>query len=154
MYQHAKEVIMRRATGEDRIDLTSTGDVATWGCGLYAHKILAWSITCDATPGDAGVVKLDVRLARDSDTGRTDGTAGTINLATTHVSASGAVTVVYQDLGVSGVIVYPGYEVIAEVTDASASVDEALIVLLVEPIFTPFAGVTSLASTVTMTATA
>lgn len=147
------EVIMRRATGEDRIDLTSTGDVAFWGPGFYAFRILAVAIVLDATPGDAGVVKFDLRPVHDSDSNRTDGTVATINLATTHTVTAGTGARVVYSIPSSPVTVYPGQEVVAEVTDASASVDEARICLVLELLYENPSNMLALSGATTMSAT-
>jgi len=129
------------------LDLTSTGDKATWGPGLVPHIVRAVSIVIDATPGDAGVVKGDLRPTRDSDTSRTDGTVFTINLATSHTFTAGTGPKVVYHVPSSPVKVLPGQEVVIEVTDASASVDEARVCLLVEPSWDQPGNITGMVAT-------
>jgi hypothetical protein len=131
-YPHGMyEVILDRllvttaeASGTHKLD--STGDKARWGPGYVPHLVKAITITLDAVPGDAGVVKGDKRPTFGSNTGRGDGDVFIVNLATTHLAGD----VIYKALNV---LLKPGEEVVVEVTDASASVVAAKIALLVEP---------------------
>ncbi len=80
-------------------------------------------------------MKFDLRPTTGSDTSRTDGTVATINLATTHTFSAGSVQPVIYHRPTTPIIVKPGQEVVAEVTDASASVTAASITLWVEPVY-------------------
>src|SRR6476659_10181564 len=127
-----QEVIMLKTTGEDVVDLTTTDDKALWGPVCVPHIIRMAAVALNATPGDSGVLKFDLRPTRGSDTSRTDGTVATINLATTHTFAAGSAQPVVYHYPTTPIIVYPGQEVVAEMTDASASVTAARISLWVE----------------------
>lgn len=109
------------------LNLTTTGDKATWSPQLLPVIVRGVAIQLNAAPGDAGVVKLDKRVTATSDTGRGDGDVAVVNLATTHAQGN----VVYK-MGLN-VQVDPGQEVVVDVTDASASVTAAKVTLLVEP---------------------
>lgn len=147
------EVQMLKSTGEAAVDLTSTGDKALWGPMFVPHVVHAAAIGLNGTPGDAGVVKFDLRPTIGSDTSRTDGTVATINLATTHTFTAGSgQPVVYHQVS-SPVTVYPGQTVVAEVTDASAVADGARIVLWVEPVYETPGNIVGLSTSTTMTAT-
>lgn len=153
MYTNMQEVQVLKLTGERRLDLTSTGDVGQWGPGFVPHIIRAWSIVLDVTPGDAGVIELDLRPTHDSDTNRSTA-FGSIALATTHTYTAGsAQPVVYQVLSTPQTV-YPGQEVVVQVADASASVDEAIVTLWVEPVYETPGAIAGLSTTTTMTATA
>lgn len=115
------------------LDLTSTGDKANWGPGMVPHIVRAVAIIVNATPGDAGVIKGDLRPTRGSDTSRTDGTVFTINLATSHTFTAGTTRKIIYHVPSTPVTIYPGQEVVVEATDASASVNAARVCLLVEP---------------------
>ena len=153
MYTNARyEVPMTNGTSV--LDLTSTGDKAYWGPVCVPHYIHMVGVVIDATPGDAGVIKGDLRLTRDSDTNRTDGTVFTIALATSHTVTAGSVSkVIYHKL-TTPFLVVPGQEVVVEVTDASASVDEAKISFWVEAVWQDPDNIPQEAATMTMVATA
>lgn len=126
---------MLKATGERVVDLSSTGDKALWGPNFVTHIVIAMAVALNATPGDAGVLKFDLRPTTGSDTSRTDGTVGIINLATTHTFTAGSVQPVVFYRPTTPIVVKPGQEVVAEMTDASASVTAASITLWVEPVY-------------------
>jgi hypothetical protein len=109
------------------LDLTSTGDKAEFNFGYVPHIIRAAAVILNAAPGDAGVVKFDKRVTYESDTGRGDGDVAVINMLTTHSAGQ----VIYKNN--LAVEIKPGEQVVAEVTDASASVTAATVVLFVEP---------------------
>lgn len=113
--------------GAATLDLTSTGDKARWSPGFRPYVVRAVSIQLNAAPGDAGVVKFDKRITFGSDTGRGDGDVAIVNLATAHPAGES----IYK--GGLNVEIQPGQEVVMEVTDASASVNGAKAILLVEP---------------------
>lgn len=121
------EVRMGAVTGTTNLDLTSTGDKARWAPGLAPVIVRQVAVIVNAAPGDAGVVKIDKRPTYGSDTSRGDGDGGVINMLTSHAAGN----VIYKS-GLN-VTVNPGQELVAEVTDASANVNSAQIVLLVEP---------------------
>lgn len=148
------EVQMLKGTGERLVDLTSTGDKALWAPMFVPHIVHAMAVGINATPGDAGVLKLDLRPTTGSDTGRTDGTVATINLATSHTITAGTVSKVIYHRVSSPVTVYPGQELVAEMTDASASVSAAAITLWVEAMYENPANIAGLSTTTTMVATA
>ena len=149
----AYEVMMLRTTGERVQDLTSTGDKALWGPMCVPHVVKMAAISLNATPGDAGIVKFDARLTVGSDTGRTDGTVAIINLATSHAVTAGTTSVTVYSIPTSPVTIYPGQEVVAEVTDASASASACAITLLVEPVYETPGNVSTFLSSSTMVAT-
>lgn len=127
------EVNMLRSSGEPLQTMASTGDVAIWGPGFRPHVVRAVALVLNADPNSAGVLKFDLRPTRGSDTNRTDGTVGTLSWATTDTFTAGSeVRIIYEELGNSAVTVYPGQEVVAEVTDADTSNDGVRIVLFVE----------------------
>lgn len=129
---HISEVNMLRSTGEPLQTMASTGDVAVWGPGVYPHRVLAAGIVLHADPNSAGTVKFDLRITRGGDTNRTDGSVGSLTWATTDVFTDGSlVPVIYEEFA-SPVIVYPGQEVVAEVTDADTANTVVRIVLVVE----------------------
>lgn len=129
---HISEVNMLRSSGEPLQTMASTGDVAVWGPGLYPHRVLAAAIILAADPAGTGAVKFDLRPTRGGDTNRTDGTVGTLEWATTATFTDGSeVSVIYEEFS-SPVTVYPGQEVVAEVTDADANNTAVRIVLVVE----------------------
>lgn len=131
---HIYEVNMLRSSGEPLQTMASTADVAIWGPGLMPHRVLGAALVLNADPNSAGTVKFDLRPTRGSDTSRTDGTVGQLDWATTATFTAGSeVSVIYEEFS-SPVIVYPGQEVVAEVTDADTSNDGVRIVLLVEAI--------------------
>lgn len=109
------------------LDLTSTGDKAEFNFGYVPHIVRAVAVILNAQPGDAGVVKFDKRVTYESDTGRGDGDVAVINMLTTHSAGQ----VIYKNN--LAVEIKPGEQVVAEVTDASASVTAATVVLFVEP---------------------
>lgn len=129
-YAHGlQEVRMGASTGVTNLDLTSTGDKARWAPGLCPMVVRQVSVLVNAAPGDAGVVKFDKRPTYGSDTSRGDGDVAVVNLATSHAAGK---CVYKKNLNVT---INPGQEVVAEVTDASASVNGAQITLLVEPAY-------------------
>lgn len=145
-YTHTKyEVDL--TSGTATLDLTSTGDKAVWGVGLVPHIVRAAAIVINATPGDAGVVKGDLRPTRGSDTSRTDGTVFTINMATSHTFTAGTTRKIIYHVPSSPVTVMPGQEVVVEVTDASASVNAAKMYLLVEPSWDQPGNITGMVAT-------
>lgn len=144
---------MKKSTGETAVDLTSTGDVALWAPAFVAHIVRGAAIALNATPGDAGVVKFDLRPTVGSDTSRTDGTVATINLATTHTFTAGSAQPVVYHIPSSPVTVYPGQTVVAEVTDASASASACRITLWVEALPADAANIATQSTSTTMTAT-
>lgn len=147
------EVQMLKGTGERLVDLSSTGDKALWGPMFVPHIVHAMAVSPNATPGDAGVLKLDLRPTTGSDTNRTDGTVATINLATSHTVTAGTISkVIYHQVS-SPVTVYPGQELVAEMTDASASVTAAAITLWVEPVYEAPGNIVGLSTSSTMVAT-
>lgn len=145
-YTHTKyEVPM--TTGTSVLDLTSTGDKARWSPAMVPHIVRAVAIILNATPGDSGVVKGDLRPTIGSDTSRTDGTVFTINLATSHTFTAGTVRKVIYHVPAAPVTVMPGQEVVVEVTDASASVNGAKISFLVEPAWDQPGNITGMVAT-------
>lgn len=135
------EIRMAAVTGTTNLDLTSTGDKARWAPGQQPVIIRGVAVALNAAPGDAGVVKIDVRPTYGSDTSRGDGDGGVVNLLTSHTAGK----VVYK-LGLNKAV-NPGMEVVAEVTDASASVNSAQITLLVEPAYEQPANITAMVAT-------
>ncbi len=126
---------VRLTSGTATLDFTSTGDKAIWGPNFVSHVVRAVAIALNATPGDAGVIKGDLRPSRGSDTSRTDGTVFTINLATGHTFVAGTTGPVIYHVPTSPVTVTPGQEVVVEVTDASASVNAATVTFWVEAVY-------------------
>jgi hypothetical protein len=144
---------MRKTTGEDAVSVAATADIAQWAPVCVPHRIHMIAIALNATPGDAGVVKFDLRPTVGSDTNRTDGTVGIINLATSHTFTAGsAQPVIYEELD-EPFVVYPGQEVIAQVTDASANATAVHIGLWVEPVYERPGNIVDLSDATTMTAT-
>ncbi len=137
---HRTEIQM--TSGTSVIDCTSTGDKARWSPLFYQAVVRAMAVVSNATPGDAGVIKADLRPTFGSDSSRTDGTVATINIATTHVAGK----VVYH-YPASPVTVSPGQEVVIEVTDASASLNGAKISLIVEWVYDTVGNNTAMVAT-------
>lgn len=124
-YPHSKyEVKLKSAA-----DLNSVADIAAWGPGYVPHRIHAVALVINNVIAAAGVVKFDKRPTAGSDTGRGDGDVAIINLATSHDGGE----VVYKD-GLN-VILNPGQEVVAEVTDATGASDTAEVIIYVEPVW-------------------
>jgi hypothetical protein len=141
LYAHTKYEVPL-TVGTATLDLTSTGDKARWSPGFTPHIIRAVAIQLNATPGDAGVVKGDIRQGFGSDAvgTRGDGDAFVVNLATTHTVTAGSIPrTIYKEVNV---VIKPGQELVIEVTDASASVSAAKMVLMVEPTWERPANVT------------
>ncbi len=151
--ENRREEIVLATTGEQFLDLSSTGDKGTWGPGFVPCIVRAAAIVLNATPGDAGVIKGDLRPTRGSDTNRTDGTVFTINLATSHTFTAGSVQKVIYHIPTTPVTVYPGQEVVVEVTDASASVTAARVVLYLEAIYSTPGNIVTESGTTTMVVT-
>ncbi len=147
------EVLVTATTGEVVMDFSSTGDKGTWGPAYVPHIVRAVGIALNATPGDAGVIKGDLRPTLGSDTSRTDGTVFTINLATSHTFTAGSAQPVIYHVPSSPVTVYPGQSVVVEATDASAAVTAARVSLWVEPIYEVPANMSTIVSAITMSAT-
>ncbi len=126
---------VRMTSGTATIDATSTGDKAIWGPVFVPHIVRAVAVSLNADPGDAGVVKFDLRPTRGSDTSRTDGTVGTVSLATSHDFTAGSTPAVIYHVPSSPVTVSPGQEVVCEVTDASANCSAVVVGLWVEAIY-------------------
>jgi len=115
-------------TGTAVLDLAgSTGDKARWA-PIFPTTIRFVALLLNAIPGDAGVVKGDIRPTFGSDTNRGDGDAFVINLATSHVAGG----MVYKEVNVT---LQPGQELVVECTDASASVSAAKMSLWVETVY-------------------
>lgn len=144
------EVTMLAATGESVVDCTSTGDVAVWGPGFVPHIVHAVGAVLNDTPGDTGTIKFDLRPTRASDTNRTDGTVGQIELLTTHTFTAGSAQPVIWDRPSSPVTVYPGQEVVAQVTASAAAVTAVRLVLWVEAVYATPGSVDELSTTTTM----
>lgn len=131
MYTNSRYEV-RMTSGTATIDATSTGDKAVWGPGIVPHIVRAVSISLNADPGDTGTVKFDLRPTRGSDTSRTDGTVGTIELLTTHDFTAGSIPAVIYHFPSTPVTVYPGQEVVCEVTASAANVSACSVSLWVE----------------------
>jgi hypothetical protein len=112
------------------------------------------AISLNADCSNAGTIKGDLRPTTESDTSRTDGTVFTITIPVTTAFTAGSAQPVYYHVPTSPVTVYPGQEVIAEVTDGAAGVTAASITLWVEAIYETPANVLTLSGSTTMTATA
>ncbi len=147
------EVHFLKTTGERVFDLTSTGDKALWGPNCVPHIVRMLAVALNATPGDAGVLKFDLRPTTGSDTSRTDGTVGIINLATTHTFTAGSVQPVIYVYPTTPIVVYPGQEIVAEMTDASAAVTAASITAWVEAVFERAGNIVVLSTTSVQTLT-
>lgn len=152
MYTNARYEV-NLTSGTAVLDLTSTGDKAIWGPVCAPCYIRMVAVTLNATPGDAGVLKGDLRLTRGSDTNRTDGTVFTINLATTHTVTAGSVSKVIFHYPTNPPLIYPGQEVVFEVTDASASVSAAKASFWVESVYEDPDNIVGQSTTSTMVAT-
>lgn len=147
------EVPMLAATGERVVTVASTGDKAIWSPVFVPHLVHAIAISLNVTPGDAGVIKFDKRLTTGSDTGRGDADVATINLATSHTVTAGTTSrIVYKQLDPPATI-YPGQEVVMEVTDASASSTACAVAMWVEPVYENPANIAGLSTTSSMVAT-
>lgn len=110
----------------DGVTLATTGNKAFFTAIVRPFKIRAVAVAINAAPGDAGVLKFDKRPTVGSDTGRGDGDVAVLNLLTTHAAGN----VIYKE-GLD-VLINPGQQVVAEMTDASAAVTAAVISMLVE----------------------
>ena len=116
------------ASNDPTADLTTTGDKVH--CYITQKCVVVrLGILLNAAPGDAGIVVFDKRPTYASDTNRGNADVGTINLATSHAAGN----IVYKDL-TTQVELVPGDEVVAEVTDASASVTEARVFMIVREV--------------------
>ena len=122
MYTHKYEVMVAKD-----VDLNSLADVGDWAPGLVPHIIRAVALVVTNTIGAAGVLKFDKRPTAGDNTGRGDGDVAVLNLATTHDAGE----VVYKD-GLN-VLIKPGEEVVAEVTDVTAAADTGHVIIWVEP---------------------
>jgi len=140
-------------SGTAVLDVTSTGDKAIWGPVCVPHYVRMVAVTLNATPGDAGVIKGDLRLTRGSDTNRTDGTVFTINLATTHTVTAGSVSKVIYHYIANPPLIYPGQEVVVEVTDASAADSAVKMSFWVEAVYEDPDNIVGQSTTSTMVAT-
>ncbi len=148
------ETAMRKSTGERIVDIDAgTGDVALWGPNCVPHIVRMAAIALNADVSNAGVVKFDLRPTTGSDTSRTDGTVATINIPVTTAFTAGSAQPVYYHVPSSPVTVYPGQEVVAEVTDTAAGATGVSITLWVEAIYEVPANVIGLSGSTTMTAT-
>lgn len=124
-YVHSKyEVILAKGA-----DLNSVADVtgARWSPGLVPHYVRAVALCIDNAIGGAGVLKFDKRATHGSDTGRGDGDVAVLTIPN---STAGGVILYKEGLNV---LIRPGEEVVAEVTDATAASDTGTIILYVEP---------------------
>jgi hypothetical protein len=146
---------MLKSTGERVVDVTSTGDVALWGPGFVPHIVRAASITLSADCSGAGDLAFDLRPTRGDDTSRTSSTVAAITVPVTTAWTAGSAQLVYYDIPASPVTVYPGQEVVAEVTDAITGPSACQITLWVEPVYQAPGNIATLTSSgVTMTASA
>ena len=130
---HRYEV--RMTSGTAFVDVTSTGDKAVWGPAFVPHIVRAVAISLSADPADTGTVKFDLRPTRGSDTSRTDGTVGTIELLTTHNFTAGELPAVIYHVPTSPVTVYPGQEVVCEVTASAAGPSACSVSMWVEAFY-------------------
>jgi hypothetical protein len=126
-YTHSKyEVILARGA-----DLNSVADVtgAHWSPGYVPHRVRAVALAIDNAIGGAGVLKFDKRPTHGSDTDRGDGDVAVLTIPN---STAGGI-VLYKD-GLN-VLINPGEQVVAEVTDATAASDTGTVIIYVEPVW-------------------
>lgn len=118
------EVVMATAA-----DLNSVADVtgAVYAPGTQPVYVRGVAAVIANDIAATGVVKFDKRPTAGSDSGRGDGDVAVLNLTTAHTGGK----VVYK-LGLN-VLIMPGQEVVAEVTDATGASDAARLILLLEP---------------------
>lgn len=121
------EVVLKK-----RADLNTLGDIGAAGVNSFAPAFQPYYVrgvmaVIDNDIGATGQIKFDKRPTVGTDSGRGDGDVGVLNLTTAHTQGK----IVYK-FGLN-VLITPGQEVIAEVTDVTAASDVADIVLLVEP---------------------
>lgn len=118
----------REHTMGQALNLTTTGDKATWAPGRWAHYVRAIGIVAKVAGSAAGVVKFDKRPTAGSDSGRGDGDVAVLTAPNPH--AQGKV-LAKENLRV---LIKPGEEVVCEVTTAWTGVSSADVILMVEPI--------------------
>lgn len=108
--------------------LTSASDVGDWAPGYVPHRIRAVALVVTTNVDDAGVLKVDKRPTAGSGTGRGDGDVAELSYASPDQG-----DVIYVD-GLD-VVINPGEDVVAEVTDATPTTGAAHIVYYVEPVW-------------------
>ncbi len=151
---HRYEVQLQAATGERIFTLESTADVAVWGPNCVPHIVRMVAISLNADTSGAGVVKGDLRPTHGSDTSRTDGTVFSITVPITSAFTAGSAQPVYYHIPTSPITVYPGQEVVVEVTDTVTGATAASVAFWVEALWEHPSNILSASTTTTMTATA
>lgn len=116
------EVRMNGAT----VTIATTGDKATWNPGKFPHYVRGAMLVAKTAGAEVGVVKFDKRITAGSDAGRGDGDVAILNVP--NPFAQGRV-LVKENIRV---LVRPGEEVVAEVTDAVAGITSCDLILIVE----------------------
>jgi hypothetical protein len=122
MYSYKYQYTMARA-----VNLNALADVGFFA-PIVPHKVAILGAVIGNDIAATGVISFDLRPTAGSDTGRTNGTVGVLNLTTAHTGGK----VVYKEISF---LVLPGQEVVAEVTDVTGAADVADIAIWVEPIW-------------------
>lgn len=108
------------------VSMASLADVATWAPGKFPHYVRGAMLVAKTAGAATGVLKFDKRVTAGSDVGRGDGDVAILNIP--NPLAQGAV-LVKENIRV---LIRPGEEVVAEVTDVVAGITVADIILVVE----------------------
>lgn len=106
--------------------LSALADIGDWAPSRFPHIVRAAALILTTDVTAVGVVKFDKRPTAGSNTGRGDGDVAIINLLAAHNQGE----VIFKD-GLN-VLIKPGEEVVAEVTDLTAAAETAHVVLFVE----------------------
>jgi len=119
-------------------DLNTLADVGRWSPGLSPAYVVGVVALITNDIAATGAVSFDKRPTFGSDTGRGSGDVAVLNLTTAHTGGKA----VYKLP--TPILIKPGEEVVAEVTDVTGAADTADIIIVLAPTSEQPANVTAM----------